>query len=293
MLGSFLITLREGLEAALVIGIILAYLSRTGNRGGFRPVWVGTALAIAVSLITGGAIYLFAGALEEPGEAIFEGITMLIAAGVITWMIFWMRRQAVNIRANLHSQIETALGRNPTLGLALIAFIAVAREGIETVVFLFAATQSENSPLMSFLGGITGLAVAVVIGYTIYIGTSRLNLKVFFNITGLLLMFFAAGLIAHGVHELNEVGFIPPLIEHLWDMNNVIAEQSTPGRFLTALFGYNANPSLTEILAYWIFLVTVLGSFFRSLRNERKVQGGTGKASRMLGSPSTPAAHRE
>jgi high-affinity iron transporter len=262
MLSALLITLREGLEATLIIGIILAYLSNTNNRQGFKPVWIGTSLAIAVSLVAGVVIYFYAGRLEGKAEEIFEGIAMWTATGVLTWMIFWMRKQAINIKGHLHAQIQSALGSGSMLGLIGLAFVAVAREGVETVLFLFAATRVAESAIISAVGGILGLGIAVAIGYTIYKGTSKLNLKVFFNVTGLLLILFAAGLLAHGIHELHEAGIIPPVIAHVWDINHTLSEQSIIGRFLTAIFGYNANPSLVEVLAYVGYLGITLTSYF-------------------------------
>ena len=262
MLSALLITFREGLEAALIIGIILAYLVSTGNRDRFKPVWIGTALAVVVSLVAGAAIYFSAGQLEGRGEAIFEGIATLTAAGVLTWMIFWMRKQAINIKRHLHAQIQSALGSGSTLGLLGIAFVAVVREGIETVLFLFAAVRVSESAVSSAVGGILGLAIAVAVGYSIYKGTSKLNLSTFFKVTGLLLILFAAGLLAHGIHELQEAGIIPVVIEHVWDINYVLHESSVIGRFLAAIFGYNANPSLLEVIAYFIFLVFTLVSYF-------------------------------
>lgn len=269
MLGALLITLREGLEAALIIGIILAYLSTTSNRKGFKPVWTGTALAIVVSLVAGAAIYFSAGRLEGKAEEIFEGIAMWTAAGVLTWMIFWMRKQAINIKGHLHAQIQSALGSGSTLGLFGLAFVAVVREGIETVLFLFAATRVDESAILSTVGGVLGLGIAVTIGYSIYKGTSKLNLRAFFNVTGLLLILFAAGLLAHGIHEFHEVGIISPVIAHVWNIDHILPEQSVIGRFLTAIFGYNANPSLVEVLAYIGYLGFTLASYFWPARPER------------------------
>ncbi|MBU2536202.1 MAG: FTR1 family protein [Chloroflexi bacterium] len=266
MLSALLITLREGLEAALIIGIILAYLSTTNNRKGFEPVWIGTSLAIVVSLVAGAVIYFSAGRLEGRAEEIFEGIAMWTAAGVLTWMIFWMRKQAINIKGHLHAQIQSALGSGSTLGLLGLAFVAVVREGIETVLFLFAATRVAESAVLSAVGGILGLGIAVAIGYSIYRGTSKLNLRTFFNVTGLLLILFAAGLLAHGIHEFHEAGIIPPAIAHVWDIDHIVPEQSVIGRFLTAIFGYNANPSLVEVLAYIGYLGFTLASYFLPAR---------------------------
>ncbi|MDP3878796.1 MAG: iron uptake transporter permease EfeU [Dehalococcoidales bacterium] len=262
-MGSFLITLREGLEAALIIGIILAYLARTDNRQSFKSVWMGTSLAVLVSLIAGVIIYFTAGEFSGRGEQIFEGIAMLFATGILTWMIFWMRKQAIDIKAHLHAQIQTALTSGSSFGLVLLAFVAVVREGIETVLFLFAATRVAESPLLFTIGGLLGLVIAVAIGYSIYKGTSRLNLRTFFNVTSLILVVFAAGLLAHGIHEFHEAGIIPPVIEHVWDINHIIPERETLGRFLTAIVGYNANPSLVEVIAYLVYLTLALWSYFR------------------------------
>jgi len=272
MLGSLLITLREGLEAALIIGIILAYLARIGSRQSFKPVWLGTSLAVLVSLIAGAAIYLLAGELSGQAEEIFEGLAMFVAAGVLTWMIFWMRKQAVNIKAHLHAQIQSVLTSGSSRGLVILAFVVVVREGIETVLFLFAATKVAESPLLFTVGGFLGLAIAIVIGYSIYKGSSRLNLRTFFNVTSLVLILFAAGLLAHGIHEFHEAGIIPPVVEHVWDINYILPEKSTFGRFLTAIVGYNGNPSLVEVVTYFVYLALALGSYFRpiTMKNEMK-----------------------
>ncbi len=262
MFGSFLVTLREGIEAALIIGIILAYLNRTGHRRGFRPVWLGTTAAIVVSLIAGATVYLLAGELKDPADTIFEGSVLLLAVGVLTWMIFWMRRQARNIKAELQAQVDSAVTSGSAFGLALIAFVAVVREGIETVLFLLAAQRVAESAVLFITGGLVGLAVAAAIGYAIYKGTSRFNLRTFFNVTGLLLIVFAAGLLAQGIHEFNELGIVPAIVEPLWDTNALVAAESAPGHFLTALFGYNAEPSLTETIAYLAFLVLTIATYF-------------------------------
>ena len=266
MLSSLLITLREGLEAALIVGIILAYLARTDNRQGFKPVWLGVSLAVLVSLIAGVLIYLLAGELSGQAEEIFEGIAMFLAAGVLTWMIFWMRKQAINIKAHLHAQIQSVLIRGSSLGLVILAFVVVVREGIETVLFLFAATKIAESAVLFTVGGFLGLAIAIVIGYSIYKGSSRLNLRTFFNVTSLVLIFFAAGLLAYGIHEFIEAGIIPPLVDPVWDVNHILSEKSTIGLFLKAILGYNGNPSLMEVIAYPLYLALIMRSYFRPIK---------------------------
>ncbi len=266
MLGSFLITLREGLEAALIIGIILAYLAKTDNRQGFKPIWLGVSLAVLVSLIAGAIFWRLAVEFTGRAEEIFEGLAMFLAVGVLTWMIFWMRKQAINIKVHLHAQIQSALTSGSALGLVVIAFVVVVREGIETVLFLFAATRVAESPVLFTVGGFLGLAIAIVIGYSIYKGSSRLNIRTFFNATSLVLIVFAAGLLAHGIHEFIEAGIIPPLVEHVWDINHILPEKSTFGLFLKAILGYNGNPSLIEVIAYPVYLALALVFYFRPVR---------------------------
>jgi high-affinity iron transporter len=272
MFSALLITLREGLEAALIVGIILAYLARTDNRRSFRPVWVGVSLAILASLIAGGIVFVLAGEFSGQAEEIFEGSAMLVAAGVLTWMIFWMRQQAIDIRAHLHAQVQSMLASGSSLGLVLLAFIVVVREGIETALFLFAATRVAESPVLFAVGGILGLGVAIGIGYSVYKGTSRLNLRTFFNVTSIVLIVFAAGLLAYGIHEFHEAGIIPPVIEHVWDINHILPEDATLGRFLTAIVGYNGNPSLVEVSVYLIYLVLVVGLYFPPASAAGKIQ---------------------
>jgi high-affinity iron transporter len=271
LLSAFLITLREGLEAALVVGIILAYLNRTGNRASFKPVWTGVALAVVASLVAGTAIYFLAGELTGRAEEIFEGIAMFLAVGVLTWMIFWMAKQSANIRQHLQAQVDSAVTAGSALGLVLLTFVVVVREGVETALFLFATTRMEESAMLSAVGALLGMALAVGIGYSIYRGATRLNLRAFFNVTSLLLIVFAAGLLAHGIHEFQEAGIIPIVVEHVWDVNDVIPEKSTVGRFLTAVVGYNGNPSLIEVVAYVVFLVSVLLAYIRAIGTRKPV----------------------
>lgn len=262
MAASVLITLREGLEAALIVGIILAYLAKTGNRDKFGIVWLGTGLAVVMSLIVGAGIFLSAGELKGRAEAMFEGTAMLTAAGVLTYMIFWMRRQAINIRAHLQAQVSTALETGSLGALAFLAFVAVGREGVETALFMFAAARTAT-PMTATAGGLLGLLAACVLGYLLYRGTYRLNLRAFFNVTSILLLLFAAGLLAHGIHEFHEAGLIPPVIEHVWDTNAIIHEASPVGSLLKAVFGYNGNPSLVEVVGYAAYLFVVGWAYFR------------------------------
>jgi high-affinity iron transporter len=272
MFSALLITLREGLEAALIVGIILAHLAKIRRADLARYAWLGVGGAILVSLAAGIAIYATAGELVGRAEQVFEGSAMLLAAGVLTWMIFWMHRQAAGVRASLQSQMDVTVAGGSWVGLAALSFVAVVREGIETVLFLFAASRTAESPLAATVGGLLGLAIATGVGYLLYRGTARLNLKTFFNATSAILIVFAAGLLAHAVHEFNEAGVIPAIIEHVWDVGRVLPDSSGAGRFLASILGYNGNPSLTEVTAYVVYLVAALVGYFRPLPRTTAVE---------------------
>jgi high-affinity iron transporter len=203
--GSFVITLREGFEAALIVGLILAYLAKTGNLAEHaRTVWTGVALAIVFSLVVGGILFATVGEVEGTSEQIYEGCAMLLAAVVVTWMVFWMKKQAATIGAHLRTQVSQSLASGGGIALATVAFIGVAREGLETGLFLFASTE-ESGPVVAVTAAILGLVVAVVLGVLFYRGALRLDLRKFFMITGVLVIVFAAWLIYNGLHEFGEL----------------------------------------------------------------------------------------
>ena len=265
MVAALLITLREGLEAALIVGIVLGALRRVGRKGYSRPVWLGVAAATVASVAAGWLLNALGVAFEGRGEQIFEGIAMLLAAGVLTWMIFWMQRQGKQVQAELESDVRRAVARGSEWALFSLAFVAVVREGIETVLFLSAAAFS-TSPAQTLIGGSLGLAVAVVFGWMMFAAGRRLDVRAFFRVTSVLLILFAAGLTAHGVHELQEAGIVPVVVEHVWDINPIVDEGGTIGTFLKALFGYNGNPSLLEAVAYVAYLAVVGAASLRPRR---------------------------
>jgi high-affinity iron transporter len=207
-MGAGVVVLREGFEASLVVGIVLAFLDRTGRRDGFTAVWIGVAAALALSLAAGAALFAAGAELEGRSEAIFEGVVMLTAAGLLTWMIFWMRGRARTLRKEIEGRTQAALDAGSALGLATVVFIGVAREGVETALFLFSSIEGSSS-LVSVVGAIVGGAAAVGLGYLFYRGSHRLNLRTFFNATSVLLLVFAGYLLASGLHELAEAEVIP------------------------------------------------------------------------------------
>jgi high-affinity iron transporter len=202
-LGTFVITLREGFEAALIVGLILAYLAKTGQRKQATAVWWGVAGAATTSVAIGGILYLSAGELEGTSEQVYEGATMIFAAALVTWMAFWMRKQAATIGIHLREQVSESLRMGGGIGLATVAFIAVAREGLETALFLFASTEN-SSPVIAVAGGVLGLLAAVALGVAFYRGALKLDLSKFFTATSVLVIVFAAYLIYGGVHEFAE-----------------------------------------------------------------------------------------
>ena len=263
MLPTYLLSLREGLEAALIIGIVLGALTKIRRSDLSPAVWLGTLSAIGVSIVTAVLLTAFGMSLEGRAEQIFEGITMLIAAGILTWMIFWMRKQARYLKSELEAGVNKAAASTGKRAIFWVAFLAVVREGIELALFItaafFAGDQSQvtTNIIQTLAGTILGLGTAALLGWTLFATTVRLDLRRFFQVTGILLILFAAGLVAHGVHEFNEVGWIPAVIEHIWDVNAIVDENSLPGQLLKTLFGYNGNPSLTEMIAYFIYLAVV------------------------------------
>ena len=264
--AAFLITLREGIEAALIIAILLAYLRQLGRTDRSRLVWWGTAAAIAVSLAVGAVIFGVAGRFEGEAEEVFEGLVTLSAVGVLTWMIFWMRRQAARIKSELHERVDAAL-LGGGFALASLAFVVVLREGVETALFLFATArataQGAGGAAGQAVGAVLGLGTALVLGYLLYRGGIRLNLRTFFKVTGALILVVAAGLFAYSVHELQEAGWLPFLTATAFDASGILSDEGTVGSLLRAIVGYNADPTWLELLAWAAYLLTTGALFFR------------------------------
>ena len=263
MLQSFIILFRETLEAALVVGIVLGYLVRTGQNEYKKSVYLGLGAGVAASVSGAFGFQLLAGGFSGRAEEIFEGITMLAGAVLLTTLIIWVIRKSAQT-AELERKVANRIEGTRRAGLFLLIFFAVLREGIESVIFLSAArfASGENN----LLGAGLGLAAAVVLGLLLFRGSLRINLRSFFTVTNILLILFAAGLVAGGVHELQEAGVIQIILEHLWDINPSTSGDSYPvlhengllGSIAKGLFGYNGNPSLIEVLSYLGYLISVL-----------------------------------
>lgn len=253
MLPSFLLALREGVEAALILGIVLSTL-RTLQRADLnRSVWAGASAAGLASLGVATGLRLVGATLEEPAEQIFEGISMLLAAGILTWMLFWVKHQARHQRVGIEEQVRGSLAGRPIFWLA---FLAVFREGVELALFLL-AVGSNSAPLQTLTGALLGLAAAALLGWLAFNSSRRLSMRAFFQATNILLLLVAAGLVAHGIHEFVEIGWLPTLIDPLYDVNGILNENSILGSLLKAMFGYNGNPSLLETLVYAGYLAAL------------------------------------
>ncbi len=264
--AAFLITLREGLEVALILSIILAYLNAIGRRDRHGTVWAGAGAAGAASLAAAGVIFVIAGGLSHTAAETFEGVAGLLAVAVLTWMIFWMRRNAINIKGELQGKVDSALATGSGLALAGVAFLMVLREGLETALFLFSAFSAAATPVIMTLGGaVLGLGVASLLGVLIYRGGRRLNLRLFFRVTGGLVLVVAASLLVYSIHELYEVGAFDALrgtgllggAPILSGIVNVV---------LQPIVGLGGGRTWLEVIAFFGYLVIVGPLFFRPAR---------------------------
>ncbi len=260
MIPAFLITLREGIEAALIVGIVAAYLVKIGRRDALSKVWVGVIAAIVLSVVVGVAVIATIGRLPLVVQETIEGIAAILAVIVLTWMLFWMRRQGRAMKGELEHGVDLALANGSVLALAGLAFVSVAREGLETVLFMAAVVSATGVGPGPAIGAVAGLALAVAIGLAFFVAGVRIDLRRFFSITGTLLIFVAAGLCGFAVHEFGEAG----LIENsgaVFDLSAVLPETSPLGTLLAGMFGYRAAPTPFELVAYLGYLVPVIVLF--------------------------------
>lgn len=261
MLYSLLITLREGFEIALIVAIVLGYLAKTGRRDQFPLVWAGTGVAAALCVLAGIGLQVSARRLSGQALEAFEGGAMLFAFAVLTWMLFWMRRQSATLGRHLRSQVDAALRGGSGMALALLAASAVGREGLETVLFLFAGASSAESGVSYLAGGVAGFAGAAALGFLVYRGASRLPIRTFFTVSGLAVIVLAAGLLSNGMAELYHAGLFAGLGPRMWDTDAALPMTTTLGRFLHAIAGYDSSPTLAQVAAYWAYLAAAIGLF--------------------------------
>jgi high-affinity iron transporter len=264
MLVPFLIMLREGIEAALIVGIIASYLKQTGRDAWMPAVWVGILLAIALSLFTGAALQFASAQFPQKAQEFFEAIVGLVAVVVLSSMVFWMRKAARSIKSELHTSIDSALAHSTGQAPALIGmvFFAVAREGLESVFFLLAIFQQSTNGDAP-LGAVLGIVVSILLGYGIYAGGVRMNLRRFFFWTGLFILFVAAGILASTLRHFHEAGVWNSLQTVVFDLSHILPVGSPVGTLLSGIFGYQDMPTLGEVIAYVAFLSVSVFMFLR------------------------------
>ncbi len=263
-MAAFLVMLREGVEAAIIVAILLGYLNRIGRRSEARWVWAGVIAAVLASAAIGILLWNTVGALEGAAEQFVEGTIAFVAAALLTWMIFWMGRQGRGMHDRLSGRVDTALAAGGATALGIVAFVSVVREGVEAALFLISATAGTSAAPADLLLGLVGLAAAVTVGVLVYAGSSWINLRSFFRLTGVLIVLFAAGLVAGGVHEFQELGVLPTMVDPVWNTGVLDPATSTGGRFLAGMFGWSPEPSLLMAAAWLLYAVPVLLLFLRS-----------------------------
>jgi high-affinity iron transporter len=271
VIANYLIGLREGLEAALVVSILVAYLVKAGRRDRLAPVWVGVLAAVALSLVFGALLTFSSSQLGFQAQEAFGGTLSIIAVGFVTWMVFWMRRTARSLSTELRGKMQAALAMG-TGALVLTSFLAVGREGLETALFIWSAVQATGQSTSPVVGAALGLLSAVVLGYLFYKGAVRINLATFFRWTGLVLVVVAAGVLAYGVHDLQEAGVLPGLNALAFDVSGAVPPDSWYGTLLKGTVNFSPATTWLQAIAWLGYVVPVLALFLKPSR--------------------TPAAHR-
>ncbi|OLT10971.1 iron transporter [Pseudonocardia sp. CNS-139] len=265
MLGNALIGLREGLEAALVVSILVAFLVRTDRRSVLPKVWLGVAIAVAISIGVTFGLALAQQQLTFTAQETFGGSLSIVAVGFVTWMIFWMRRAARSMSAELRGRLEDAMEMG-SFAVVLMAALAVGREGLETALFFFTAAQAAGETTEPLIGFLIGIAVAVALAYLIYRGAVTLNLGRFFTITGVLLVLVAAGILAYGVHDLQEAGVLPGLNTLAFDVSAAVPLDSWYGTLLKGVFNFSPQTTVLEAIVWVAYVAVVLPLFLRPHR---------------------------
>lgn len=265
MFSNFLIGLREGLEAALVVGILVAYMVRTGNRDRLAPIWTGVLIAVVASFGVGALLTYTSHSLSFEAKEAFGGFMSIVAVGFVTWMIFWMRRQARFLKGELHDKLDAAIAGG-VVALAVMAFVAVGREGLETAVFVWSAVSAAGSGTGPVVGALLGLLTATVIGFLLYKGSVRINLATFFTFTGAALVVVAGGVLAYGFHDLQEASILPGLHSLAFDVSAAIPPSSWYATLLKGVFNFNPVTTWLQLTAYVAYVVPTLLLFFRPAR---------------------------
>ncbi|MER6558216.1 iron uptake transporter permease EfeU [Streptomyces sp. NPDC001027] len=261
MFSNYLIGLREGLEASLVVCILIAYLVKTDRRDALKPVWAGIAVAVLIAMAFGSVLEFGSQELTFEAQEALGGSLSIVAVGLVTWMVFWMRRTARHLKAELHGKLDAALAMG-TGALVATAFLAVGREGLETALFVWASVHAAGDGTPRPLIGVAlGLATAVLLGWLFYRGALRINLAKFFTWTGGMLVVVAAGVLAYGVHDLQEADWIPGLTDKAFDVSDTIPPDSWYGTLLKGVFNFQPDPTVVQVTVWLLYLIPTLALF--------------------------------
>jgi high-affinity iron transporter len=255
VLPTFVIGLREGLEAALIVGIVAAFLRQQGRRDALRWMWLGVLGAVVLCSGVAYALHVAEENLPQREQEQLETVIALAAVGMITWMVVWMRRHSADLKGDLQERASLALVQGSAIGLVVMAFLAVLREGLETAVFMLAAFQQSDRPGLTGTGALLGVALAVVLGYLIYRGGVKINLSKFFRVTGVVLVLVGAGLLAFAVHTAHEAGWWNLLLDRAVDLRWLIDPGSVQSALITGMFGIQPEPTWGEALAFLLYAV--------------------------------------
>ncbi|MFD6183625.1 iron uptake transporter permease EfeU [Streptomyces goshikiensis] len=277
MFSNYLIGLREGLEASLVVCILVAYLVKTGRKDKLAPLWAGVGLAAAVSLGFGAALEFGTQELTFQAQEAIGGSLSIIAVGLVTWMVFWMKRTARHLKTELHGKLDAALAMG-TGALVTTAFLAVGREGLETSLFVWRSVKAAGDGAAPLVGVLLGIASAIALGWLFYRGALKINLAKFFKWTGGMLVVVAAGVLAYGVHDLQEADFLPGLANKAFDISESVPPDSWYGTLLKGTFNFQPDPTWLQVVVWVLYLVPTLLLFFAPQRPGRPA------------APSAPAA---
>jgi len=276
VIANLLIALREGLEAALVVSIIVAYLVKTDRRDALPKLWIGVGLATLIPLVAGAIMTWGPKTLSFQGQEILGGTLSFVAVGLVTWMIFWMGKNARELKGELEGSLSKALAEDGSgWGVVWIAVVAVGREGVETALFVWATVRSsiETSIMQTTVGVVTGLVIAIVLGVLIYQGAVRINFRIFFATTGYFLVVVAAGIVAYGIGDLQEAGVLPGIMSHAWDLSSYLPASTSPLHWLyvllQAMFQFNLQPTVLQAVGWCLYIVPVLTLLTLQIRGPR------------------------
>ncbi|MEY4397813.1 MAG: hypothetical protein RLZ53_389 [Actinomycetota bacterium] len=271
MIANLLLGLREGLEASLVIGILIAYLTKVGRRESIKQVWLGVSVAVFISLIAGAVLTFGAYGLSFEAQETLGGVLSILAVGLVTWMILWLAQNAASLKGNIETDARKGLLSGAS-GIFMIALLAVGREGLETTLFIWAAVQAAGSTAMPLFGALLGITISVALGYFIYRGMVRINLSKFFTWTSGLLIIVSAGVLSYGIHDLQEAGLLPGLHSLAFELSEYFPQDSWHATLLKGLFNFSPNSTWLETIFWWLYVVTFTTIFIRITRSNRKVK---------------------